>query len=347
MKNSRQQNRMQGQRQTRRPREQAGNPSGQSYQGSEGYWNQYDDFRTQGDRRWQSNQGNSSSFADDTNYGRGGQAFGTQGSVNPGMRGYWGDDYRRHPQGYQTEPWGGEELHGDEYDRHPSRAGLETDDGTQRHAGRTPEGPFWSSSSPNYERAERFDPERIPGNQYRTQYPSFGTNRTQHDEPAQWNSMQGSWPGYQSGYQGGYQAEQGARDAGQSMRGQESARQAGYRGRGPKGFERSDERLQEQISEKFFDDDRIDATDITVKVSKGEVTLEGTINSRQNKHAAEDLAESVYGVKEVINQLRVKKDSASSEGGSADSAVWQGGIKTNDLSRDNNFGSQKKRSGER
>lgn len=48
-----------------------------------------------------------------------------------------------------------------------------------------------------------------------------------------------------------------------------------YRGVGPKGYTRSDERLAEEICERLTDHPRIDASEIDVQVSRGEVTLTG------------------------------------------------------------------------
>jgi len=42
-----------------------------------------------------------------------------------------------------------------------------------------------------------------------------------------------------------------------------------------------------------------------VKVTGGVVTLTGTVEDRNTKRMAEDLAESVSGVQEVQNQLKV------------------------------------------
>ena len=78
-----------------------------------------------------------------------------------------------------------------------------------------------------------------------------------------------------------------------------------YAGRGPRGYQRSDERIREEVSERLTDDDRIDASGIEVAVAGGEVTLTGTVESRRMKRHAEDLAESVRGVRDVHNQLRV------------------------------------------
>jgi hypothetical protein len=77
-----------------------------------------------------------------------------------------------------------------------------------------------------------------------------------------------------------------------------------YRGVGPKGYTRSDERLSEEICERLTDHPRIDARDIDVQVNQGEVTLSGSVRDRPTKWHAEDLVMSCRGVKEVHNRLR-------------------------------------------
>jgi osmotically-inducible protein OsmY len=80
-----------------------------------------------------------------------------------------------------------------------------------------------------------------------------------------------------------------------------------YRGRGPKGYTRSDERIKEDVNDRLTDDGSLDATDIEVEVNDREVTLSGTVNSRFDKRRAEDLAESVSGVTHVQNNIRVRE----------------------------------------
>jgi len=81
---------------------------------------------------------------------------------------------------------------------------------------------------------------------------------------------------------------------------------ADYRGRGPKGFQRSDERILEEVCERLSDDPQVDARDISVICSAGLVTLEGTVENRAAKHWVEDLVADCPGVKDVANRLRVK-----------------------------------------
>jgi osmotically-inducible protein OsmY len=82
---------------------------------------------------------------------------------------------------------------------------------------------------------------------------------------------------------------------------------AGFAGKGPKGYVRSDERIREDICDRLSDDDEVDASDITVSVKEGIVTLEGTVPDRRTKHRAEDIADSTSGVRDVSNSLRARK----------------------------------------
>ena len=51
----------------------------------------------------------------------------------------------------------------------------------------------------------------------------------------------------------------------------------------------------------------LNAEEIEIEVNNGQITLKGTVDSRQAKRLAEDIAESVAGVSQVINQLRIKQ----------------------------------------
>ncbi|WP_245435603.1 BON domain-containing protein [Microvirga calopogonii] len=89
--------------------------------------------------------------------------------------------------------------------------------------------------------------------------------------------------------------------------GREGGRSSGgHRGRGPKGYKRSDERIHEDVCERLTQDPFIDASNIEVLVREGEVTLNGTVSSRGLKRRAEDLAELASGITHVQNNLRVE-----------------------------------------
>lgn len=87
----------------------------------------------------------------------------------------------------------------------------------------------------------------------------------------------------------------------------EGAHGASHRGRGPRAYRRSDDRIREDINDRLTDNDWLDASDIEVSVVSAEVTLSGTVDSRYAKRLAEDIAESVSGVSHVQNNLRVNR----------------------------------------
>lgn len=80
-----------------------------------------------------------------------------------------------------------------------------------------------------------------------------------------------------------------------------------HRGKGPKNYSRSEDRIREDVSDKLSDDSFLDASDIEVEVTGSEVTLNGKVDSRYSKHRAEDLTEDVTGVTHVQNNLRVNE----------------------------------------
>ncbi len=90
-------------------------------------------------------------------------------------------------------------------------------------------------------------------------------------------------------------------------------------GKGPKGYQRSDERIKEEISDRLEEHGDIDASEITVMVAVGEVTLEGTVPDRWMKRLAEDVAEDTAGVKQVHNRVRIEQGHGSETSGSSSS----------------------------
>ena len=85
-------------------------------------------------------------------------------------------------------------------------------------------------------------------------------------------------------------------------------RPVSYRGKGPKNYQRSDERIFEDVCEALKDDHRVDASNIDVNVNAGVVTLSGSIDDRMTKRRAEDIAEACPGVKDVRNEIRVSRE---------------------------------------
>jgi osmotically-inducible protein OsmY len=85
----------------------------------------------------------------------------------------------------------------------------------------------------------------------------------------------------------------------------EVAAAGNYRGKGPRGYIRSDERIREDINDRLTDYSHLDASDIEVAVNDGAVVLTGWVENRWAKRSAEDIVDTVSGVKDVQNHLRV------------------------------------------
>src|SRR6185436_11753121 len=136
---------------------------------------------------------------------------------------------------------------------------------------------------------------------------SFGRSGSEYGQGG------GSQPGAGYGWGGGYGSSGFSGWSEESNRGRQSeygGRQS-FAGRGPKDYQRSDERIREDISDRFTDDHMLDASGITVQVQGGEVTLSGTVTDRDQKRRAEDMAESCSGVKDVTNHIRVERTQQS------------------------------------
>ena len=79
---------------------------------------------------------------------------------------------------------------------------------------------------------------------------------------------------------------------------------AGHRGKSPKNYVRSDQRVFEDVCEALTAQDAIDATDITVNVERGAVNLGGSVATAHMKELAEEVIIDLPGVKSVRNMLR-------------------------------------------
>lgn len=80
-----------------------------------------------------------------------------------------------------------------------------------------------------------------------------------------------------------------------------------HAGRGPRGYQRSDARIHEELCERLTADPWLDARDLEVEVSGARVLLRGTVPERAMKHRAEDLADAIFGVAEIENHVRVQR----------------------------------------
>jgi len=111
------------------------------------------------------------------------------------------------------------------------------------------------------------------------------------------------------------------------------------RGRGPKNYLRSDERIREDVNERLTDDPMIDASDINVEVKNGTVTLTGSVDARYLKHRVEDIADACGGVRDVENRLTVRSAgtgqnlSGTSGGGSLSAGSRSGSSATEEAQK--------------
>lgn len=151
------------------------------------------------------------------------------------------------------------------------------------------EGPRWSQGR-SYDDSRNFRQQESASAQ------NFSSNRPGASNYSQWGdtSQRGDTYGSSAGI---YRQTAGAY----------GLQQKNYRGLGPKGYTRADEKIREDICERLSDDPRIDASDISVEVRNGVVTLEGSVSDRVQKHRVEDVADSCSGVKDVHNGLRVTR----------------------------------------
>jgi osmotically-inducible protein OsmY len=116
--------------------------------------------------------------------------------------------------------------------------------------------------------------------------------------------------GYTGEYGGSWQYGRGANVYGESTgyRGSSGTVGAGqnFIGKGPRGYRRSSEAIRDEINERLTRHPDIDASDVEVRVEGSEVVLTGVVEDRRAKRLAEDIAEEVWGIDDVRNELKVR-----------------------------------------
>jgi osmotically-inducible protein OsmY len=186
----------------------------------------------------------------------------------------------------------------------------------------------WSDRG-NSPRQARQDYSRTPADfdaaGYRNQGRNYGSFTADDFGGRDFSNPAGNRQGAGGGYgaapsnaygQGGYGNDRGfferAGDEVASWFGDEDAarrREQDHTGRGPGNYTRSDERILEDACDRITDDWRVDGTHVQVTVAKGEVTLDGTVSTREQKRRAEDCVDHISGVKHVQNNLRIDPSS--------------------------------------
>ncbi|RZT39077.1 BON domain-containing protein [Cupriavidus agavae] len=78
------------------------------------------------------------------------------------------------------------------------------------------------------------------------------------------------------------------------------------RRKGPKGYQRSDTRIREDLCERLSLYRSLDVREVEVSVTGGIVTLAGTVRNREQKRRIEDIADDIFGVNDVQNDIQVR-----------------------------------------
>ena len=86
-----------------------------------------------------------------------------------------------------------------------------------------------------------------------------------------------------------------------------------FSGVGPRNYSQSDEQIYEDVCERMARDGQLDASDIEVEIKNREVTLTGQVPDRRAKRLARDISDSVPGVQDVHNRLRIGRKNQSSD----------------------------------
>jgi osmotically-inducible protein OsmY len=76
---------------------------------------------------------------------------------------------------------------------------------------------------------------------------------------------------------------------------------------GPKKWQRSDERIHDDVCVMLAEDPWVDASDLEVVVHHREVTLTGTVSDAGQRARAVAIAEAARGVIEVVSRIRVRR----------------------------------------
>jgi osmotically-inducible protein OsmY len=175
---------------------------------------------------------------------------------------------------------------------------------------------------------------------YRTRQPLWNSGRStgSYGDEGYRSGEFGGWRGNEGqggGYRGDYESTQRSQPYRYgSQYGDYGNRGQSFRGRGPKNYTRSDDRIREDLNEQLMDADDVDASDVSIEVKDGVVTLSGNVEQRWIKHRIEDIADDCNGVKDVRNEIRVQSrsdwpyDKQQASGGTGSTASSQGSSTT-------------------
>jgi osmotically-inducible protein OsmY len=248
--------------------------------------NSYDDGRVQygrsRERDTDEQSGSTGRYAGYGDFGRGdygGERSGWSGQDRYGQTGYGQGNYGGSQRGRYGEGQGS---------RGSSDYGYSGGESRRRYG----------QGSGDYGYGQNYGGQRAYGEEWRSPQRGYGGEGRFGGE----SSRQDYFTGESSGMSGGMGGMGGVGYAGQGY-GQGMGE---HRGKGPKGYQRSDERTKELLCERLREDPHIDPSEVTITVQGGKITLEGTVDSRQTKNAIEEVAEQ-FGTQDVQNNLRIQR----------------------------------------
>jgi hypothetical protein len=262
---------------------------------------------------------------------------GSSGPRGPSGNGAWdrprSDEHRFRAESSEPQYSSAEdETYGSEWDRDPGfgrggggdedrghsgyargNAGMYGGGGGGGYVGGRGSSGYGGSTGTDYGRGNFGGSNGVQGRFGNNQGPGYGAGPGYGGSQGRSAGYYGGGAGFSGGREQGFGRERGFGGASdQGFRGRDipspgSDLRGGFAGRGPKGYTRTDERIREDVCESLSQDDDVDASEVEVKVSGGEVTLTGTVITRSMKRRAEDIAEEVTGVRDVNNNLKVVK----------------------------------------
>ncbi len=281
--------------------------------------NKYSEQRDKNKRgdRGRSHQGMGADFTSygrdrqDSYFGGGGQGYGQgMSSSDRQQENYqssWRDSDSNYPESGDRNRSEMRQPESGNYDRDNNRSGRNRNYGSDNRTGPEYSG-HGSSGQYNYG----------VGGSYGEAYPDsergYMNDRERRDERGWWDRTSDEV----SSWFGDEEAER--------RREMDSRRDGEHRGRGPKGYKRSDDRIKEDVNDRLTDNGFLNASNIEVELDNGDVILTGTVDSRYEKRLAEDIAEDVSGVSNVENRLRVKAGGHSSSHGTERSNSQSGDL---------------------
>jgi len=209
-----------------------------------------------------------------------------------------------------------------------SRGYYGSQSGYGRNDDRQQRGQSWSGQQPSGRGGEQYSGSNFGSSRSEFGRSDFGRSGSSgnYEDRSSWNyGQEGRGQRAGSGSSGGAYGFDPSSNRWDFNPNQGSESQS-HRGRGPQGYQRSDDRLKEIVCERLTDDPGIDASNVTVEVTGQIVKLTGTVDDRSTKYEIEELVERLGGVKDIDNQLRVQsRQSTWNQSSSNQSATTQQG----------------------